>query len=133
MSSAADLRRLLRVIDELDAVQEAISVAARSDGSERKGEIVQLRRKLAEHIATVGTFADAALAKDDGALLAEFRTRLSKMRTEVALHQANWPAVSLDEAPAEYEKSAAGVGRARRAFMSWARVTIDEKLTDSRL
>lgn len=132
MGSAADLQRLLGVVDELDAVQEAISVAARSGRSERKSEIVQLRRELAEHIVAVGALASATLAQDDAALLAEFRTKLSKMRTEVALHQANWPAVSLDEAPAEYQNSALGVGRARKEFVSWARTAIGAKLTKGR-
>ena len=50
----------------------------------------------------------------------EFRSLLSAMRRAVALHQAEWPAVRLDEQNFEYRQSVQSVREANGHFLRWA-------------
>jgi len=46
------------------------------------------------------------------------------MRSAAAMHQANWPAVRLDEADADHRESALAVREANRDFVAWVRQTL---------
>ena len=60
----------------------------------------------------------------DPALTQQFRNHFSAMRSRAATHQANWPAVRLVDADAEYQRSARAVREANRAFVAWMRKTL---------
>lgn len=78
---------------------------------------VQLRRKLQEHIAAI---AAATIGLDVGAHAAgeleTFRRALATLRTQLAMHQAQWPAVSIQPDDKEYKASTAVLRQANDAF-----------------
>lgn len=120
-----DARSVLVEVDLLEAIQaELAGVASRTD-DQRRLDLVDLRRKLADQIARTRPVAEPLFAaQGDAALLQGFRERFSAMRSAAALHQANWPAVSLGERVEEYRASALAVREANRAFVAWMRDTL---------
>lgn len=121
MSAAA------RLADELDAfariIDELAGVAARSDPS-RRSELIALRKRLSDHIVLMR--ATGIQAFDDPALASAFRSRLSTVLNGVAMHQANWPAVSIDRGNAAYRRSAANVATSNRTFIEWTRAALEQ-------
>lgn len=87
----------------------------------RKGELVKLRREYAEQIGKLSGAieADEGLAANTD-LRSEFRKRFSEMRSALALHQANWPAISMDENPVAYRASAMNVSKLQGGFLEWS-------------
>jgi hypothetical protein len=116
---------LLRELAALEEVQQALaSVAARTD-DQRRHDLIELRRRLAAQIATIGQIAEPMLqAHGEPRVLQEYRSKFSAMRSAAAMHQASWPAVRLGENPIEYNRSAAGVREANRQFLMWLRATL---------
>ena len=118
---------LRNALDRVEAVQAKMKLATARTDHERKLEIVNLRRELS---IEMGRLSEAAqrepwFASDPG-LAAEFRARLSAMRSTLALHQSNWPAVSLDEVTNEYWLSTEKMRSASRDFMSWTRAQLSK-------
>lgn len=114
-----------RLSDELSTFAQIIAalaaIAARTDPG-RRSELVTLRKKLSDHIVRmrdigVQVFNDAG----QPTLAHEFRSRLSNVLNLVAMHQANWPAVTIDDGNAAYRQSAAKLAETNRAFIDWTR------------
>ena len=118
-------RQLLSEVDHLEKVQaELAAISARTD-DERLRELIHLRRRLSEQIARVGKVAEEHFeAMGDPALVQEFRAHFTNMRSKAATHQANWPAVRLNEADEEYKQSARAVREANKAFVTWMRAKL---------
>jgi tellurite resistance protein len=75
---------------------------------------------LAQQVGAVTIAAEAVLsARDDRVLANEFRKILSAMRQSVALHQAEFPAVKLDEKSAKYHQSITAVRDTNAAFVQF--------------
>jgi hypothetical protein len=126
MPSASQVAQLRRDLDALEKLNADIGDVARRNDDERLRELIALRRKLAEQIAVVGQLGDAIFVqRGDDTLLRTYRSGFSRMRSAVALHQANWPAVMLGERPDEYRASAVTARDASREFIEWARRTLD--------
>jgi hypothetical protein len=117
MRFSAQLRDALgqyrRVEDDVAAVRD------RSD-AERKLALVNSRRQLSEQIGQLGPVieTDADLASNPDKQK-EISRLFAAMRYSLALHQANWPAVKIDEDPAAYRESSLGVKAKSDAFWSW--------------
>jgi hypothetical protein len=118
-----DLAILQRELKAMNHIQEQLTAIAQRRDQERKIEMVKLRRMLADQIGVVAQAGRTALPDQD--VHNEFRSRLSVMRSAIALHQAEWPAVKLDNAPEEYSRSAKRVQKARDDFLGWVLPTID--------
>jgi hypothetical protein len=54
-----------------------------------------------------------------------YRRKFSQMRSAAAMHQADWPAVRLDEADPEYRRSVRAVRDANREFVGWIREVVN--------
>ena len=120
--SPIERNRLLKELDRFERQHALVAAIAVRTDDERQRDLIQLRRELAECIARVGEAGEQyyrGLAEQ--ARLAEFRSLFSKMRATTAAHQANWPAIKLLEASAEYRKSAQAVTDAIKAFIAWVR------------
>ncbi len=112
---AAEIDGFARIVEDIHAI------AGRHDPG-RRGELIALRRQLAERIARVRerglqAFTDPALSND-------FRSRLSQVLNLMALHQAKWPAVSIDSDEIAYRTSAQQLTDANRAFIAWTRAAL---------
>lgn len=107
-------------IDRLRQIQaQMTSISDRTDEG-RKMDLVNLRRSLAVQIGKVSDVAEQTfLSSADSEISRQFRALLSTMRRATALHQANFPAVMLDEQSAAYDLSVRSVRDANAKFMQW--------------
>ena len=118
-----DLRRqVLNEVDDLEKVQAQLALISSRTDDARLRELIQLRRQLSEQIARVGKIAERYF-EESGApdVIHEFRSHFTNMRSKAATHQANWPAVRLNEADEHYRQSSRAVREANKAFVSWIR------------
>ena len=119
MGSCADV---LAEVDKLEKVQKELAAVSSRTDEARARDLIRLRRELSQQIGRVGQVAEAYFeAQGDFALTQQYRTRFSAMRSRAATHQANWPAVRLDQADETYQQSARDVREANRAFVGWMR------------
>ena len=111
--AAADALRL--AADELARIHaEIVALSKRSDDSWRR-ELIALRRRLQQKIVDVSQLVET-LPEGEG--LRQLRAALSRMRSNVALHQANWPAVAIDRGDAGYKSSVSEVRAANTDFLA---------------
>ena len=115
-----DCASALRALDELEKIQADLGrISERTDDARRR-DLVQLRRAASAQIALIGQLAEPLFA-DAPADHAEFRRLFSSMRSAVALHQAEWPAVRLDTGDEQFQRSSQNVRTANRTFVVWLR------------
>ena len=121
----ADTSALTDCINALEATLGELNRIARRSDADRKRDLVAMRRILSERI---GMLPDAATQPGapfaDPPLSDEFQARFSKMRSAVALHQATWSVVLIDDAPDSYRASAAHATATTRDFILWARAAL---------
>lgn len=122
----ADRRELADALDRLEAIHaEIAAITARTDEG-RKRELVEKRRALAMQLGTVAALADGAImATRDAELVLAYRARLSNLRSKMAMHQADWPAVRLGEGGEAFRASARRMREANRDFIVWMRAALD--------
>jgi hypothetical protein len=114
---SAELTGLEHILDEL------AGIASRTDDS-RRHELIQLRKRLAAQIAEIGRLADPLFSAGDPETARVYRAKFSAMRSATAMHQANWPAVRLDDGEAGYRVSSNAVSETNRGFITWMRATL---------
>lgn len=118
MTSVRDL------IDDMLEVQRALGetvLQARVDPS-RRPAVIEMRRRFANAVVAVSSaIENDAFFRNRPALAAEFRHRFSEIRSKVAIFQAKWPAVLLDDSDPEFDLSASQLRASNREFMEWAR------------
>jgi hypothetical protein len=109
-------------LTQLERIQAGLAAIAGRTDEARLAELIQLRRELAQQINLMGQAAERYFtAIEDSDLMRVYRGHYSEMRSKAALHQANWPAVRLKDAGAEYQISARAVREANKAFTAWMR------------
>jgi hypothetical protein len=123
----ADLSAIAR---ELDALEELLTqigaVTARQDDG-RRYDLVQMRRKLAARIASVGQVSEPVFHAAGAGLAQDYRAKFSRMRSMAAMHQANWPAVMLvDDREDAFRASAQRMREANRDFIAWMREALTQ-------
>lgn len=108
-----------------DLEQAVVSAGRRSDEA-RKLDLVRARRKFAEQLGLLGLMImqDRTLAatpdkqQDMNRLFSAFRFALGQ-------HQANWPAVRIDEDPTGYAQSAWDAYAKADQFWAWCTANFD--------
>jgi len=119
MTGGNDLRT---IIVRIESIQAELKRATSRTDHERKLEVVNLRRTLAIELGRLGeAFRDSPFTADPAKAF-EFRTRFSAMRSALALHQSQWPAVKLDQPTPEYFRSVESVRRTSGEFIEWAKI-----------
>ncbi len=117
MTDAPDMRMALA---ELRRIMNDLHRVSRRADAERRHDLVRLRRQLSEQMPTISAAAEhCAPLIQHPELFREFRERFSAMRSAIALHQARWPAVSIDEGGEPYRQSAAAVRTRNADFLEW--------------
>ena len=118
-------REIARELLELDSVQKQLAGIATRRDDDRRQDLIALRRRYAGQMNEVARFGDPIFAAaPDRGLEQTYRSLLSKLRSAAAAHQANWPAVRLDEPAELFRRSAVAVGEAHRRFVDWMRETL---------
>ena len=124
MTGTAAMRRDL---DALEAVQRRFGAIVTRTVPERASDLIQGRRDPAERLHRLMTDGDALLTSaGDAELKAEFRSRLTRMRSAAAALQAKWPAVKVrDSAGDDYRAAVDAVRASDQACIAWARQMLD--------
>ena len=115
------LHEALALYAELEAA--VVSAGRRSDPA-RKLDLVQSRRKFAEQLGKLGILIvqDNQL-RQDPELQQEMNRRFTAFRYALGQHQANWPAVRIDEDPQGYAQSAWEAYSKSDQFWEWCLTT----------
>ncbi|NIJ09474.1 hypothetical protein FHS31_003106 [Sphingomonas vulcanisoli] len=122
MSEAA---RLAAEIDTFAAIVDELAAIAGRNDPQRRAELTKLRRRLSDQIGVMRGVGAEAFAEPS--LAEEYRARLSKVLTAVSMHQANWPAIGIDEDTEAYRRSALAAAVGNRDFIAWARAALMRK------
>ena len=110
-------------LDRLAYAHDQLNSLSASEGAEWKKDYLKWRRELQEQITSLcQADANLTLSDDDKRL---FRESFSKFRSVTALHQADWPVVSIDRQDPNYRHSADNVGQAYQNFMTVMRRLLD--------
>ncbi len=123
MLPSATLREALERYRAIE--KDIVSIGTNGD-PDRKLALVRARRSLAEQIGVIGTIIeeDVGLAHHPD-LQKELGRLFAAMRYSLALHQANWPVVKIDEDPAAYLASARDTQHKSDLFWTWCRANLD--------
>lgn len=128
---------LRRALLAYAAIEHAVATATPDQGDEAKRALLRDRRLLAEHLGQLGPLIeqDEILATDPETQH-EMSHLFAAMRYALALHQADWPVVRIEEDPVAYHSSAQQVQVKSTAFWRWCRDRLDlddiSAITESR-
>ena len=118
---AVDLSpQLLDALARYAELEQAVVSAGRRSDPARKLDLVRARRKFAEELGLLGLLIvqDRFLAETPD-LQQDMSRHFTAFRFALAQHQANWPAVRIDENPQGYAQSAwEAYGKSDR-FWAW--------------
>jgi hypothetical protein len=120
---SAQLQQALALYAELETA--VVSAGRRSDAA-RKLDLVQARRKFAEHLGRIGILIvqDIVLRRQPEAQQTMIRL-FTAFRYALGQHQASWPAVRIDEDPRGYAQSAWEAYAKSDAFWAWCLANLD--------
>jgi len=101
-------------------LEQAVVSAGRRSDPERKLDLVRSRRKFAEQLGLLGILIvqDRALAATPD-VQHEMNRHFTAFRYALGQHQANWPAVRIDEDPRGYAQSAWEAYSKSDEFWAW--------------
>ena len=110
-----------QAFSELVRIQAAIVDVTKAADADWRRQLIQLRRRAQTQMSDVAHALDQCriLSADTG-IGRELREALSKMRSTLALHQANWSAVAIDPLNPDFVRSTAAVRAANRHFINLA-------------
>jgi hypothetical protein len=117
MTAAPDMGA---AVAELGRVMNELQAIPRRTDDRRSHDLVFWRRKLAEQMQAMALAAESwPPFQAERSVMDAFRQRFSAFRSALALHQAAFPAVTLDAESAAYAASVARVRDTSEEFMSW--------------
>jgi hypothetical protein len=101
-------------------LEQAVVSAGRRSDPERKLDLVRARRKFAEQLGQLGLLIvqDRTLAETPDKQQ-EMNRLFTGFRFALGQHQANWPAVRIDEDPRGYAQSAWEAYSKSDQFWAW--------------
>ena len=118
----SDLTAFRDGVSELERIQAKMAGLSKCDEADWRRGLIDLRRQLQSQISRVATVAkDCDRLVSDQRLASQVRDALSHMRSTLALHQADWPAVAIDPESLDYRMSVESVRTANRAFLDLAK------------
>lgn len=116
--------------DEFQTIQANIVRNSEAGDAEWRRRLVTLRSELQDSL--VGMRAAVQRCEADGydaGICREFASALSTMRSVLALHQANWPAVAIEPSDPAYRRSTQDLRRAGSVFRETTSGLIDRLKT----
>lgn len=110
---------------ELERILTAMAETSKRTDETWKKEFIDMRRQLQLQLTAVASAADeCAQIKSNPEAAARLREGWTKMRSALALHQANWPAVRIDREDRGYLDSVSKTRATNWAFVELARQII---------
>ncbi|GEM_PF-1225774 len=107
-------------------LEQAVISAGRRSDPDRKLALVRARRKFAEQLGRIGLLIiqDRQLAATPQ-VQKDMSQRFTTFRYAMGQHQANWPAVRIDEDPRGYAQSAWEAYSKSDQFWGWCLANLD--------
>lgn len=119
-------QELKRSFGDFERTQSRIVTNSAGLDADWRRSLIGLRSQLQDHLVGMRTALRACEgAGADAAACSDFARALSDMRSVLALHQAQWPAVAIDTADAAYQRSTDELRRASTGFRATARDLIE--------
>ena len=120
-------RELKASFGDFERTQSRIVANSTATDADWRRTLISLRTQLQENLVGMRTALRACeVAGADAAACGDFARALSDMRSVLALHQAQWPAVAIDTADAAYLRSVQDLRRAGSGFRDNARALIEK-------
>ncbi|MDB5578983.1 MAG: hypothetical protein JWR80_4159 [Bradyrhizobium sp.] len=127
MDTTPEYSDLLSELNKLELLLIDIELILKRSDNDRRLELIGLRRLMSTQMARVRVLGDSAFPPTNGAkLTTDYRTRFSTAVRAIALHQASWPAIKINEGREGYFESATAVVGKVRDFVTWARDALTE-------
>ena len=121
----ADWRALEAALNRFEAVRETIARTSGEGAGDWRKTLIGLRRELQDGAGEMRTLlSDYEANGGDKQVCADFARALSAMRSAVALHQVEWPAVAIDVTDLAYRDSVGKLRAQGVAFTATARALI---------
>ena len=112
-------------LSELERMLKAMAEMSKRTDATWKREFIEMRRRLQVQLSLVATTAqECDRIKGDPKALGQLRESMARMRSNLALHQANWPAVAIDPTNFDYTESVRKARETNWAFVELARQII---------
>lgn len=112
---------------DFERTQNRIVANSVATDADWRHTLVSLRKKLQDSLVGMRTALRACeVAGADATACRDFARALSEMRSVLALHQAQWPAVAIDTADAAYQRSVQDLRHAGGEFRDNARGLIEK-------
>jgi hypothetical protein len=112
---------------DFERTQDRIVTNSAATGADWRRTLINLRRQLQDSLVGMRAALRACeVAGADAALCRDFASALSEMRSALALHQAQWPAVAIDTADANYQRSLQDLLRSESGFRDTAHDLIEK-------
>src|SRR5262245_1694899 len=126
------LQAFADALTELERILTTMAEMSKRTDPDWKREFIEMRRQLQLQLTTVVNAADRCeKIKRNPQAAAQLREGWTKMRSALALHQANWPAVKIDKTDAGYIESVSKTRTVNWAFVELARQIIKDIRTQS--
>ena len=110
---------------ELERILTSMAEMSKRTDDAWKKEFIDMRRQLQLQLTSVASAADqCAQIRSNPEAAAKLREGWTKMRSALALHQANWPAVKIDRADPAYVDSVTKTRATNWGFVELARQVI---------
>ena len=114
-------------LTELERVLSRMADMSKRADDGWKKDFIEMRRQLQMQLTTVTNAANACEKINiDSVASAKLRDGWTRMRSALALHQANWPAVKIDRNDPDYQESVSKTRATNWAFVELARQIITE-------
>lgn len=119
-------QELKRSFDDFERTQSRIVTNNAALDADWRRSLIALRGQLQDNLVAMRTALRACEeAGADAAACSDFSRGLSAMRSVLALHQAQWPAVAIDMADKAYQRSIEELRQASTGFRTTARGLIE--------
>lgn len=120
-------RELSEHFSDFERTQNRIVTNSAATDADWRRTLVGLRQQLQDSVVGMRTALRACeIAGADAVACRDFASALSEMRSVLALHQAQWPAVAIDTADAAYQRSVQDLRHKGSEFRDNARDLIEK-------
>lgn len=118
-------RHLRESVDAFERIQRAFASNSGQEDPNWRRKIIDLRRELQDSLVRVRTALEAAeQAEGRTPTFQALASALSTLRSAIALHQAEWPAVAIDTGDPSYRQAVKQLRHVTDAFRTAARAAI---------
>jgi hypothetical protein len=114
----SSLPTLCKASDQIELIQQQLELCGKT-GADDRHRLVALRRELADQLSQVSTHIESVVPLLTDNQARDLRQKFSTMRTAIATHQSNWPAIALDGSAPAYRTSVQNLRNSTKYFINF--------------